>query len=137
MHVPANTLVVVADGEKLELFRAEAPDGDHTSLKALKDPSLEDGTFGGGSGGIHGSSPGNPDPKQDDEDRFASATVDFLNKLSFGNKVEHIVVIAAPKMLGVMRKHYHKALEAKIVKEIDKEMTGESAEAIAAALDKA
>lgn len=137
MHVPANTLVAVADGETLSLFRAGAPDGDHTTLKPLKDPSLEDGTFGGGSGGIHGSSAGNPDAKQDNEDRFASATVDFLNKLALGNKVEHIVVVAAPKMLGVMRKHYHKALEAKIVKEIDKEMTGASADAVAKALDKA
>jgi protein required for attachment to host cells len=33
-------------------------------------------------------------------------------------------VIAAPRTLGELRKHYHKTLEAKMVGEISKDLTG-------------
>jgi len=46
-------------------------------------------------------------------------------------------VIAAPKTLGELRKHWHKALEAKLVGELAKELTGHSVGDIEAAVAKA
>ncbi|WP_242154832.1 host attachment protein [Sphingomonas sp. BAUL-RG-20F-R05-02] len=33
-------------------------------------------------------------------------------------------MIAAPRTLGELRKHYHKTLEAKLVGEVSKDLTG-------------
>lgn len=134
MHLPNDTIVAVADGEKFHLFRAQGNE-EHRHLQALKDPHVEGSNHSGGA--RHGSSASNPDEKQDAEDMFAAATVEWLNRQAMGNKFEHAVIIAAPKMLGEMRKHYHKTLEAKILKEISKDLTGQPMDAIAKALEHA
>ena len=41
-------------------------------------------------------------------------------------KISKLVVIGAPKMLGELRKHYDKTLEAHFVGEIAKDLTGSS-----------
>ena len=43
-----------------------------------------------------------------------------------GGGIEQLVVIAAPRSLGELRKHYHKTLEAKLTGEIAKDLTGHS-----------
>ena len=53
------------------------------------------------------------------------------------DKVEHLLVIAAPKTMGQLRKGWHKETAARVVGEISKDLTGHSAEQIAAAIDKA
>jgi protein required for attachment to host cells len=47
------------------------------------------------------------------------------------------MVVAAPKTLGQLRKHWHKALEEKLVGEIPKDLTGRPPEAVAEAISKA
>jgi protein required for attachment to host cells len=37
-----------------------------------------------------------------------------------------VVIVAAPRALGEMRKHYHKALSAILLGEIGKDLTGHS-----------
>ena len=39
-------------------------------------------------------------------------TADWLNKEVLGHRIDDLVVIAAPKALGELRKHYHKAYRA-------------------------
>lgn len=129
MKLPNDTLVAVCDGENLKLFRAR--DGEE-HLTSLKDPTVSGSNHSGGT--RHGSSAGNPDEKQDSEDMFAAAAVEWLNKQAMANHFEHAVIIAAPKALGEMRKHYHKTLEAKILKEIDKDLAGQSLPEIEKAL---
>jgi protein required for attachment to host cells len=68
---------------------------------------------------------------------FAAATAAMLNEQALANAFEHAVVIAPPKMLGELRKHFHKALEAKILKEIPKDLTGQSADQIAKTIEHA
>ena len=41
-----------------------------------------------------------------------------LNHMVLTNKVEALAVVAAPKTLGQLRKHWHKALEERLVGEI-------------------
>ena len=134
MRLPHDTMVAVADGEKLHLFRSEGNE-DHPKLAPAGHPHAEGSNHSGGA--RHGSSASNPDEKQDAEDTFAAATVKMLNEQALSNAFAHVVVIAAPKMLGEMRKHYHKGLQAKILTEIAKDMTGQHKDQIATAIEHA
>lgn len=131
MLLPNDTIVAVADGETLHLFRSSGHD-ETARLKPLNDPKI--GGSNHSAGGRRHSSSANPDEKQDAEDTFAAATADWLNRLAMGNKFEHAVIIAAPKTLGELRKHYHKTLEAKLLKEIAKDLTGRDVAEIETAL---
>ena len=131
MIVPHDTLVAVADGEHLHLFRSSG-EGEDVALKGLERPIIQGSNHSGGA--HHGSSASNPDEKGDAHDMFAAASTDYLNKLAIGNKIEHAIIVAAPRMLGEMRKHYHKALEGKLLKEIPKDLTGQTSDVIRNAL---
>ena len=131
MDIPHGTLVAIADGEHLHLFRSSG-EGEHVDLKALEPPKIHGTNHSGGA--HHGSSAGNPDEKGDAHDMFAAASADYLNKLALGNKIDHAIIVAAPRVLGEMRKHYHKALEGKLLKEISKDLTGQTSDVIKKAL---
>lgn len=123
MKLPKNTLVAVADGETLKLYRNTGDEGS-PSLMALPDADVS--TSNKGSGGRHQSSSANPSDSQQDEDGFATGVASLLNKQVMSGKVDNIVVIAAPRTLGELRKHYHKTLRAKLVGEVSKDLTGHS-----------
>ena len=133
MHLPNNTIVAVADGEKFHLFRAHG--GASLELKPAGHPHVEGSNHSGGA--RHHSSAAEPAEKQDAEDVHAAATAEFLNREALANRIAHAVVIAPPKMLGELRKHYHKTFESKLLGEIAKDMTGQGREVIAAAIEKA
>ena len=120
MMLAKGTIIAVADGEKLNLFRNT---GDELVLKltALPPPSVdgEAGTSGG-----RQSSSGNPDRNQAGEDGFSAGIAQLLNREVLSGSIEGLVIIAAPRALGEMRKHYHKALSAKLLGEIAKDLTG-------------
>ena len=71
------------------------------------------------------------------EDGFAMGVAEVLNKWSVTNKIDELLVIAAPKTLGELRKHWHKDLQGKLVGEIAKDLTGHSSDQIASAIEKA
>ncbi len=123
MQLPKGATLAVADGEKLSLFR-NSGDEAHPKLTAM--PESEVGTDNKGSGGRHHSSSANPDDKRLAEDSFAAGIVALLNKRVLDGKVEDLVIIADPKTLGEMRKHYHAKLSAVLRKEIAKDLTGHS-----------
>lgn len=131
MILPNNATVAVADGESLRLFR----NGGHEAelrLEALPDPSFEVGD--GGSGGRHHSGSDNPDASRLNEDSFAAAAAAWLNKSVLEGRIGSLVVIAAPKTLGELRKHYHKQLQAVLAGELSKDLTGHSVADVEAAL---
>lgn len=123
MKLPKNAVVAVADGENLNLFRNTGDEGS-PSLTALPDADVS--TTNKGSGGRHHNSSANPSDSQQDEDGFAAGIAALLNKQVLDGKIEDLVVIAAPRTLGELRKHYHKALEVKLVGEISKDLTSHS-----------
>jgi protein required for attachment to host cells len=92
-------------------------------LAALPDQAIaaESGTSNG-----HQSSSGNPDHGQAGEDGFSAGIVQYLNQQVLSGGIEGLVIVAAPRALGEMRKHYHKALSAKLRGEIAKDLTGHS-----------
>ncbi|MGZ9115270.1 MAG: baeRF12 domain-containing protein, partial [Brevundimonas sp.] len=103
-------------------------------LKSKPTPSIAD-RASGAAGRI--SSDANPDNDTQAEDGFAMGVADAINKQVLNHKVEHLLVIAAPKTMGQLRKGWHKETTARLVGEIAKDLTGHSAEDIAAAIDKA
>ena len=134
MRLPNDTLVAVADGEKFHLFRSRG-NGDVPDLHPAGHPHVEGSNHSAGS--RHHSSAAEHGEKQDAEDMHAAATAEWLNREAMANRVEHAVVIAPAKMLGELRKHYHKTFASKVLKEISKDLTGQGREVIAAAIDKA
>lgn len=123
MELRNGALVAVVDGSNLKLFKNT---GDAGSLK-LTDQKVDDvDTANKGSGGHHASSSANPDDSQQDEDAFAAGVAAVLNKKAMGGSLDQLVVIAAPRTLGELRKHYHKTLSAKLAGEVAKDLTGHS-----------
>ncbi|EIZ80052.1 AtsE [Novosphingobium sp. Rr 2-17] len=123
MKIPKNATIAVADGEILNLYRNDGDEGS-PSLSALPDAPIS--TQNKGSGGRHQSSSANPSDSQQDEDSFAAGTAAMLNKSVLESKIDSLIIVAAPRTLGELRKHYHKALVAVLVGEIPKDLTGHS-----------
>jgi protein required for attachment to host cells len=123
MMLPQGATVAVADGEKLVMFQN---DGDERAMKlrSLPAPNVESGSTS--SGASHHSSAANPNESQAAEDCFASGTASLLNRQVLDGSISNLVVIAAPRTLGELRKHYHKALTAVLIHEIAKDLTGHS-----------
>ncbi len=122
MMLSKGTIVAVADGEKLNLFRNG---GDEADLKLAPLPQAAIESEASASGG-HQSSSGNPDHGQAGEDGFSAGIVQYLNQQVLAGSIDGLVIIAAPRALGEMRKHYHKTLSAVLKGEIAKDLTGHS-----------
>jgi protein required for attachment to host cells len=133
MRVPHNTFVVVADGEKMLFFRNE---GDAEYLKlAIERKREQDNppdrdqkssapgrTFDSASSGR--SAYAETDFHQLEEERFAAETADMLKKRALRNEYDQLIVVAPPRTLGELRKHYHKEVEKRLAGEIAKDLTG-------------
>ncbi|WP_426039415.1 host attachment family protein [Brevundimonas sp. DC300-4] len=132
MNLPNGAMVAVVDGEKLVLFKNTGHND--VALTALSNPEIEERASGSAG---RGSSEANPDNDTQAEDGFAMGVAEVLNKWALGGKFDKILVIAAPKTLGELRKHWHKELSSRLVGEIAKDLTGHSTDQIAAAIEKA
>lgn len=132
MMLSPGTLVAVVDGETLNLFRNS---GTHApELTALPSASVPD-RISGSAG--HRSSSANPDNDTQAEDGFAAGVAALLNQKALSGEFDELVVIAAPRALGELRKHWHKVLEARLVGEIAKDLRHQSPDEIAAVIAKA
>lgn len=130
MMLTKGTTVAVADGEKLKLYRNS---GDERDVKLVDVAHDAVDTKAGTSGG-HRSSEGNPDRTQVVEDGFSAGAVKYLNEQVLNGGIDRLVIVAAPRALGEMRKHYHKALVEKLQGEIAKELTRHSISDVEAAV---
>ena len=131
MNLPSNALVAVVDGEKLALFR-NSGNATEVQLKAVDTPALEDRVVGS-PGRV--SSDANPDNDTQAEDGHAMSVAQVLNNWALKNRFDKLVVIASPKTMGELRKHWHKEVEDAILCEITKTLTGRTTEDIIRAID--
>jgi protein required for attachment to host cells len=132
MQFPNGTTFAIADGKHLRLFR-NSGDAHQLQLQELPLPVLS--SFDkGSSGSRHRSTAANPDGQLQDEDGHAAATAAFLNQQVLSGQIEGLYVVAPPRTLGELRRHYHASLKAKLLGELDKEHTGDSAEKLLKAL---
>ncbi|MBA3677088.1 MAG: host attachment protein [Sphingosinicella sp.] len=139
MQVPHKSFVVVADGEKMLFFRNEG-DGEFLKLeverKRVQDnpPDRDQKSDQAGrmsnSAGPGGSSYEETDYHQLEENRFAAETAEMLKKRALRNEFENLIIIAPPRTLGELRKHYHKEVEKRLAGEIAKDLTGHPVEQI-------
>ena len=131
MQIPKGATIAVVDGQKLSLFR-NGGEGDNPKLTAVDTGPVDTDNKSGGKG--HASSSANPDDDTQDEDGFVAGVVDILNKQAVSGSLTKLVVIAAPRALGEMRKHYHAKLKDALVGEISKDLTGQTSADIEKAL---
>ena len=132
MIIPTGALVAVVDGERLAMFHNTG----HETIVLTPAPTPKVEPAISGSGG-HQSSAANPDNETQAEDGFAAGVAAMLNRQATAGAFEALVVIAAPRALGELRKHWGKALRARLTAEIAKELTGRTPEQIAAAISHA
>jgi protein required for attachment to host cells len=134
MQVPHNTFVVVADGQKMLFFRNEG-DAEFLKLEVERkrehevpaDRDLgtdEPGRTFDASGGAGRSAYEETDFHQLEEDRFAAETAEMLKNRALRNDYESLIIVAPPKTLGELRRHYHKEVEKRLAGEIAKDLTG-------------
>lgn len=130
MLLPHGAVIAVVDGQNLELYRNG---GDEASpeLSALATPKLDSHNHSGGS---HHSSAGNHTGSLVNEDAHASAAATWLNGQVLAHKIKDLIVIAPPRTLGELRKHYHKLTERAIARELHKDLIGKRPADILAAL---
>lgn len=140
MQVPHNAFVLVADGRKALFFRnegdAEFPnlqvehaeehvnpaDRDQKTDAAGASSSTQNGA--GGQFAPSRGSMGETDYHQQEEDRFAVDMADMLKRRALANEFESLIIVAPPKTLGELRKHYHKEVSDRLKGELAKDLTG-------------
>lgn len=146
MHLPHNSVVLVADGRKMLFLRNEG-DAEFPNLVVEKaqeqdNPATREqatdsaGRASSPQGGVQ-SSVEPTDFHQIEEDRFAADAADFLKTGALKNTYDSLIVVAPPKTLGELRKHYHKEVVSRLKGELDKDLTGHPIKDIEKALNNA
>ena len=132
MQIPHDSFVLVADGRKSLFFRNEG-DGDFPNLSVERKEVRENpdhidqatDTAGQAASPVPGASAtmGETDFHVLEEQRFAADMAEMLRIRALNNEFEALVVVAPPKTLGELRKHYHKEVEKRLVAEVPKDLT--------------
>ena len=146
MNLSHNTVVLVADGRKMLFLRNEG-DGAHPNLiveraeEHVDASTTEQGTDRPGrtqsSVGPGRNSYEQADFHQIEEDRFAAEAADMLKRRALANDFDKLIVVAPPRTLGELRKHYGKEVSDRLVGELDKDLTGHAIPDIEQALARA
>lgn len=150
MQVPHDTVVVVADGRKMLFLRnagAWAPNlqvekkviDKHNPAHHDQATDLAGGAMGTRTAGAQwgGGNMEEVDFHQLEEDRFAAETAALLKERALRQDFESLIIIAPPRTLGELRKHYHKEVSDRLRAEIAKDLTGHPVSEIEQALAKA
>ena len=131
MQVPHNSVILVADGRKSLFFRNQG-DADFPNLGVLEKESHPNPAHHEQASDLAGMSMKTMDGRggsmeevdfhQQEEDRFAAETAAMLKERALRNEYDALVVVAPPRTLGELRKHYHKEVEKRIVAELPKDL---------------
>ncbi|HEU5481819.1 MAG TPA: host attachment family protein [Sphingomicrobium sp.] len=132
MEVPHGSVVVISDGEKMLFFRNEG-DSEFPHLiveseneqESLANRDLRRDVPGRSfaSVGPGRSAYKEADSRQLGEDRFAAETAAMLNDRALRDEFESLIVVAPPRTLGELRRHYRKELERRLIGELPKNLT--------------
>jgi protein required for attachment to host cells len=143
MALPHDALVLVADGRKY-LFLRNHGDGVRIDLRTeaheerdlRKDREIKTDAPGltGQSFGYGRSTMDEADFHEQEKERWAKELAELLNRRALNGDYGALAVVAPPRTLGALRKHFHKEVERRLVAEIDKEMTDRPVDQIEALL---
>lgn len=127
-----DTLVVVADGEKV-LFLRNLTDHEDPNLEVTgkerqeNPPDRAQGTDKPGrmndTGHSQRSGLDETDWHELAKERFAADLADMLYEQAHQGAFDRLVLVAAPKVLGDLRDHMHKEVRDRVVAEIPKTLT--------------
>jgi protein required for attachment to host cells len=143
-RLPHDALVFVGDGRKA-LFLRNAGDEQVPDLRTEEvfkednPPTREQGTDKPGRGFASAGSPRRSGMEETDwhhleERRFAERVAAVLEEVVRRRHVPAIVVAAPPKTLAALRRAFHADVKAKVVAELDKDLTKEPVDRIEAHL---
>lgn len=123
MKCPHKAHVALVDGQRFILLRNDGQIFE-PSLTLVAEPVLEPTNF---SAGVRHQDPSGQVKGNTDLDELAhgAAACEWLNAKAIAGEIDDLIIIADPKTLGEMRRHYHKELEKRLVGELDKALTGE------------
>ena len=128
MQIPHDSFVLVADGRKSLFFRNQG-DADFPNLAVeAKEVDVnpahheQASDLAGRASNTLGSSMDEVDFHQQEEDRFAAETAAMLKARALQGDFDALVVVAPPRTLGELRKHYHKEVERRLVAEVPKDL---------------
>ena len=121
MLIPANAHVAIANGEKFLLLR-NAGQGLDPKLERVEELDLLLTNF---SAGVRHQDPAGQRSGSSDIDELAhgAAIAEWLNDRALKGELGDIVVAADPRTLGQIRQHYHKETKARVVGELNKDLT--------------
>ena len=146
MKIPHKAHVLVMDGGKMLLFSNSGSEAEPVleTVDHREDDSAatrEQGTGAPGSTfqsvGAMRSSYEQTDFHQIDEDRFAADAADMLNRMVLRHKMDRLIIVAAPRTLGELRKHLHGEVQKRVIGEISKDLAGHPTDDILAAITSA
>jgi len=141
MEIPHNAHVLVIDGRKLLLLQNQASAAEpkltvtthrEQESAATHDQGVDRPGQTQSSVGAVRSGYSQTDFHQQDEDRFAVDAAAMLRREVLEGRIEALVIVAAPRTLGTLRKHYHDEVAKCVVGEIAKDVAGRSTDEIAA-----
>jgi protein required for attachment to host cells len=133
MHIPNRACVLVADGRKSLLLRNEG-DAEFPNLKTVSareddNPADRDQksdapghSFASAAAGARRSAYSEADFHQRAEDAFAAGTADLLREQALAGAFDSLIVVAPPRTLGELRRHYHDEVRRRISAEIPKDL---------------
>jgi len=129
MKLPHNAHVAVVDGNRFMLLTNTGKPFE-PALEMVEQPDLDPSNF---SAGVRHQDDVSQRTGATDLNELAhgAAVAEWLNAKAVSGHLKQLMVVADPKTLGEMRRHYHSELEKALVGEIDKTMTGEPLDRIA------
>ncbi len=125
--------VLVADGEKALFLRndgdAQDPDLNVERIEEQDNPPTREQAANRRGrvmqSATHGRSAyDDTDWHEFEKERFAKDVAEILYKKAHQGAYDHLVVVAGPQVLGVLRDEYHQEVTDRIVAEIPKTLTG-------------
>lgn len=143
MDIPQNAHVLVMDGGKLLLFKNDGSKAEpalnivmHTIQEsaATRDQGSERPGRTHESVGSRRSSHEQTDFHQLDEDQFAAEAAEMLKCEVMAHNIDDLLIVAAPRTLGELRKHLHTEVERRVIGEISKDVAWRPTDEIMAAI---
>ncbi|GEM_PF-83409 len=139
MILPQGTLVAVANGEKFELYR-NVGTATEPRLASEDVPDLDPSNFSAGARDKDKISRFTPGEGKDrigklEESAHAIAIVEWLNQKAITNQLDKLVLVADPRSLGEMRRHYHVKLKDALLCDLDRNLAGAKGPQILAELE--
>ncbi len=139
-------MIIVADSSRARVFTTDSPGSPLREIETMAHPEgrlheqdmvsdLPGKDSGEGGGGDHAFQE-KIEPKQHEMIEFARRMAEYLDEARKANKLNQLLIVAAPAFLGELRKQMTEETNERVVFELDKNLTQHSVDDIRAHLPK-